>query len=163
MKVLSVVGPSKAGKTTLIEKIVPSLIEKGLRVLVIKHAISFEIDREGKDSYRLFRCGADVVLSSKEKLAFIARFPDELEKICSLFSRYYDIIITEGFNSACKDRIVVLNKLNEFERFKCGRILAIVTDYRIEGYRCFSWNDIDKVVDLILEWLEYKNQHKLKS
>ncbi|HIP66724.1 MAG TPA: molybdopterin-guanine dinucleotide biosynthesis protein B [Candidatus Nanopusillus sp.] len=154
MKVLSVVGPSKAGKTTLIEKIIPILIDKGLRVLVIKHAISFEIDREGKDSYRLFRCGADVVLSSKEKLAFIARFSDDLEKICNIFGKYYDIIITEGFNSACKDRIIVLNKLEEFERFKCGRILAIVTNYDIKGYRCFSWKDIDKLVKLILEWLK---------
>jgi len=153
MKVLSVVGSSKAGKTTLIEKIVPSLIENGLKVLVIKHAISFEIDKKGKDSYRLFRCGADVILSSKEKLAFIARFPDDLEEICNIFGKYYDIIITEGFNSACKDRIIVLNKLEEFERFKCGKILAIVTDHSIEGYRCFSWGNIDKLVKLILEWL----------
>ncbi len=152
MKVLSVVGSSNSGKTELITKVVPLLMKKGLKVLVVKHARFFEMDREGKDSWKIFRCGVDVVVSSKDKTAYISRIRDDLEIICDLFGRNYDLIITEGFNRACKDRIVLLKDPDELDRFKCGKILAIVSDFEIKGYRCFKRDDYDGIVRVILEW-----------
>ena len=52
---------SGTGKTTLIEKIVRNLKAQGFRVAVIKHdAHKFEIDKEGKDSWRFSKAGADL-------------------------------------------------------------------------------------------------------
>ena len=150
MKVLSVVGPSGSGKTTLIERIVPKLKERGLKVLVIKHALNFDVDREGKDSWRIFESGADVVVASPKELFYRARMDDDLDRICKIFD-FYDLIITEGFNRACKDRIVVLRKPEEIEMYKCGKILAVVCDSPIEGW--FGWNDLNDLVELILDWL----------
>ena len=64
---------SGTGKTTLIEKLVMTLKAQGCRIAVIKHdAHRFEIDREGKDSWRFTRAGADItLLSSPEKTAII--------------------------------------------------------------------------------------------
>ncbi len=151
MKVLSVVGYSKAGKTTLIERIVPILKNKGLKILVVKHALDFEMDREGKDSWRIFNAGADVAIASKDKLAFVSRIGDDLDEICSIFN-FYDLIITEGFNRACKDRIVVLRDPEEIENFRCGRILAVVCDESVEGFRTFGFDRIEDLAEVILEW-----------
>jgi len=155
MKVLSIVGHSKAGKTTLITRLIPILKDCGLKILVVKHALDFEIDREGKDSWRIFNAGVDVAIASKSKLAFISRMGDDLDRICSIFD-FYDLVITEGFNSACKDRIVVLKKPEEFERFKCGRILAVVCDEDIEGFRTFKSDQIEEIAELILDWFYEK-------
>ncbi len=151
MKVLSFVGPSGSGKTSLIERIVPTLTDRGLRILVVKHALSFEIDREGKDSWRIFNAGVDVAIASKDKLAFVSRLGDDLDRICSIFY-FYDLVITEGFNGACKDRIVVLRKPDEIERFKCGRVLAVVCDEDVEGFRTFRPDMIGEIAEFILNW-----------
>ena len=154
MKVLSIVGPSGAGKTTLIERIVPELKRRGLRVLVVKHAMKFEVDREGKDSWRLFESGADVIVVSPDELFYRARLSDDLERICEIFD-FYDLVITEGFNRACRDRVVVLKKPEDLERYSCGKVLAIVSEEPVEGYRWFGWEDIRSLVDLIIDWLRH--------
>ncbi len=58
VRVLSFVGRSGTGKTTLIERLIPLLASKGIRIATIKHYMrEFDIDREGKDSYRTRRRG----------------------------------------------------------------------------------------------------------
>mgnify|MGYP000193464349 CR=1 FL=1 len=68
--VYSVVGILEAAKLLFLEKLIPELKKRGLRVAVVKHdAHEFEIDREGKDSYRLTAAGADVtgLISAKRR------------------------------------------------------------------------------------------------
>jgi molybdopterin-guanine dinucleotide biosynthesis protein B len=71
--IVSIVGKSGSGKTTLIEKLVPELTRRGHRVATVKHDVhGFEVDREGKDSWRHKKAGAHtVVISSPEKAALI--------------------------------------------------------------------------------------------
>jgi len=151
-KILSFVGKSNSGKTTIIENVVPILKDQGLNVLVIKHAKRFEIDREGKDSYRIFRSGADVVITSKDKTAFISRFSDDLDFICEVFGRFYDLVITEGFSRACKDRVVVLNCPEELSNYNCGRIIAVVADFNVDGYISIRKNDYEGIAKVIIDW-----------
>ncbi|WP_461394974.1 molybdopterin-guanine dinucleotide biosynthesis protein B, partial [Deferrisoma sp.] len=70
---MSFVAKSGTGKTTLLEKVIGELTRRGYRVGTIKHdAHRFEIDHEGKDSWRLTRAGASpMVISSAEKLAMV--------------------------------------------------------------------------------------------
>ena len=71
--IISIVGKSDSGKTTLIEKLVPELTRRGYRVATVKHDVhGFEVDREGKDSWRHKQAGAHtVVISSPQKIALI--------------------------------------------------------------------------------------------
>ncbi|MDO9229223.1 MAG: molybdopterin-guanine dinucleotide biosynthesis protein B, partial [Syntrophales bacterium] len=73
VKAVSFVAKSGTGKTTLLEKVIARLKERGYRVGVIKHdAHRFDIDHPGKDSHRLTSAGVDtMLLSSPEKLALV--------------------------------------------------------------------------------------------
>ena len=151
--IISIVGDSKSGKTTIVTRLVHKLKSMGLKVAVVKHTHGFEIDKKGKDSWKIFQSGADVVLSSKNKLAFVKRQKDDFDEIYEQFLKDYDVVITEGFNDAGKDRIVVLNSQNSLNRYKKGKILAIVSDFSFDNYVCFKKNQLDELIDFILSYL----------
>ena len=72
---LSFVGRSNSGKTTLIERLIQELVLAGYRIATIKHAgHGFELDTEGKDSWRHKRAGAsNVIVLSKGSMAMFFR------------------------------------------------------------------------------------------
>lgn len=97
--VLAVCGWSGAGKTTLLESAIPQLVANGLRVAVVKHdAHGIQVDRPGKDSDRLFRAGASVVLRSPEES--FARLPasdgTSLERALRGLAATHDLVLVEG-------------------------------------------------------------------
>src|SRR5512135_3890340 len=134
--IVSIVGKSDAGKTTLIEKLIPELKRRGYRVATIKHdAHHFEIDHPGKDSYRHFHAGADwTLIGSPAKLAIIRRLERELtlDEIAATISDV-DVILTEGYKCEARLRIEVSRRANTTELI-CDRseLLALVADYPIE-------------------------------
>jgi molybdopterin-guanine dinucleotide biosynthesis adapter protein len=79
MKVIGFSGYSGSGKTTLVEKLIGLLVAAGQRVSVVKHAHhDFDIDHEGKDSYRHRQAGAfEVVVASNRRLAKIREYEVE--------------------------------------------------------------------------------------
>ena len=109
VKTVSFVAKSGTGKTTLLEKVIGCLKERGFKVGVIKHdAHRFEIDHPGKDSYRLAAAGADTMLiASPEKLALIKRH-QEAPPVEELLAGYFgdvDIVLTEGFKKSSLPKI----------------------------------------------------------
>ncbi|MHC4253533.1 MAG: molybdopterin-guanine dinucleotide biosynthesis protein B [Planctomycetota bacterium] len=97
LPVFGVCGWSGSGKTTLIEQLVPELAARGLRVAVVKHdAHGLDIDREGKDSDRLFRAGADVLMRGPGQMFFRGHDRSCLEAVCASLARSYDVILVEG-------------------------------------------------------------------
>lgn len=96
--VWSLVAQSNTGKTTYLEKLIPALGRLGLTVGVVKHdAHDFEIDYEGKDSWRLSRAGAEVTaVVSSTQAAFVERRPLSPEEAVGRV-RGVDLILTEGF------------------------------------------------------------------
>ena len=89
-RAVSFVAKSGTGKTTLLEKVIAELKDRGYRVGVIKHdAHRFDIDHPGKDSHRLTAAGADTMLiSSPEKLALIKQHA-EAPSIEELIATYF--------------------------------------------------------------------------
>ena len=99
--VLAIIGKKNCGKTTLIEKLIPELIDLGLRIGTIKHhhgAIS--MDQPGKDTWRHKQAGAHtVVLSSPTGLGVIRDTPGEIP-VSELVEHYFsdvDLVLTEGY------------------------------------------------------------------
>jgi molybdopterin-guanine dinucleotide biosynthesis protein MobB len=112
--ILSIVGKSDSGKTTLLEKIVRELTSRGFRIGTIKHdAHSFEIDHEGKDSWRHKKSGAVLtVISSPEKLALVADTDRDhsLAEIRDRFIRDVDLIVSEGYKREVHPKIEVFRR-----------------------------------------------------
>ena len=108
-KTVSFVAKSGTGKTTLLEKVIGCLKDKGFRVGVIKHdAHSFEIDHPGKDSHRLTAAGADtMVIASPEKLALIKKHREApaVEELLASYFDDVDIVLTEGFKKSSLPKI----------------------------------------------------------
>jgi len=156
--IVSIVGTSDSGKTTLIEKLVPELVRRGYRVATIKHDVhGFDVDREGKDSWRHKQAGAHtVVISSPQKLALI-RDVDHDAELGELRDRYIqdvDIILSEGFKRNSQPKIEVFRKEKRRELLctKEDNLLAIATNEPFHiGVPCFDLDDARGMVDLIEE------------
>ena len=106
MKVVGFAGYSGSGKTTLIERLIPALKLRGLRVSVVKHAHhSFDIDTPGKDTHRHREAGAfEVVVASNRRLALMREFEQEARlTVHQLIAELYegvDWVIVEGFKQS---------------------------------------------------------------
>lgn len=104
MKVIGIAGFSGSGKTTLIERLVPVLVQAGLRVSLIKHAHhEFDVDQPGKDSYRHRHAGcAEVLVSSGKRWALMHELrgaPEPtLEEQLKRFGPC-DLVIVEGYKN----------------------------------------------------------------
>jgi len=151
--VISIIGYSGTGKTTLIEKLLPVLKGRGLRVGVIKHdAHSFEIDREGKDSWRFTQAGADIVaVMSKEKSAVMVNRELDLEVLCAA-STGVDLILTEGYKAGDKPKIEVHRVATGKPMYeKPENLLAIVTDAELDtDTPCFSIDAVEEIAQFLL-------------
>src|SRR5512140_216629 len=106
MKVVGFAGFSGSGKTTLVERLIPVLKLRGLRVSVVKHAHhQFDIDHPGKDSWRHRQAGAfETVIASSRRLALIREFeqPAQLtahQVIAELYPGI-DWVLVEGFKDS---------------------------------------------------------------
>ena len=140
MKVIGFAGYSGSGKTTLVERLIPALKLMGLRVSVAKHAHhEFDIDREGKDTYRHRQAGAfEVIVASDRRLALMREFEQASRmNVHHLLAELYDgvdWVLVEGFKDS--------NLLKmEVWRAACGTparypdddfIVAIATDSPLE-------------------------------
>lgn len=100
--VLAVCGWSGSGKTTLLEGVIPILRERGLAVALVKHdSHKFVVDRPGKDSDRLFKAGADVLLGSPQELFSRTHAPRRrpLPVLLADLLLDHDLVLVEGHKS----------------------------------------------------------------
>jgi len=135
--ILGFAAHSGTGKTTLLTQLIPLLINAGLRVGLIKHSHhNFEIDKPGKDSYRLREAGASpVMLVSSHRRATITEFtkvtePRLFEQIKAMDTSNLDLILVEGFKAECFPKIELHRpSLNNKLFFPNDpNIIAIATD-----------------------------------
>ncbi|WP_447556190.1 molybdopterin-guanine dinucleotide biosynthesis protein B [Vreelandella sp. EE22] len=112
--VLGVAAWSSTGKTTLLTKLLPRLREAGLNVGVIKHAHhDFDIDKPGKDSYRLREAGAaPMLVASARRYALMQETPGreepDLDHLLSLMAQHApDLVIVEGFKDWPMPKLVL--------------------------------------------------------
>lgn len=104
MKVISFIGWSGSGKTSLMEYLIKELSNRGLKVIAVKHIHSpvFDVDKEGKDTWRLFNAGAEAVVgASSERLYIFSRTREiiDIDTLCNtmeILRGNIDFILIEG-------------------------------------------------------------------
>jgi len=156
--VVSIVSKKNSGKTTLLEKLLPELRRRGVRVGTIKHDThGFEIDHQGKDSWRHKRAGAQtVVISSPWKISLIKDVEEELsvDQIASQFFSDMDLVITEGYKQAKKPQIEVFRSTAHQEPLHAKddkkTLIAVMSDVPVDlGVPRFDINDIKSLADFL--------------
>jgi molybdopterin-guanine dinucleotide biosynthesis protein B len=155
--IVSFVGRSNSGKTTLIERVIPELVRAGYKVATVKHAgHGFDLDTEGKDSWRHKRAGASsVVVLSKGSMAMFADVSDEMnvEGVRDrVLDHTYDLIIAEGWKHEGYPKIVIVREqLGEIPVSTEG-LLAVVSDKPVDlDIPLFGLDDVVGVAALIMK------------
>jgi molybdopterin-guanine dinucleotide biosynthesis protein B len=154
--IISIVGRSNSGKTTLIEKLLTELKARGYRVATVKHTHSkMTISESDKDSARHLQAGAAAALvTAPGRLEMAKTFPQELtlEQVALIIGEDYDLILTEGFKEADAPKIEVHRKANAPPLTDIKKLFAIATDEPLDSkIRQFSLDDVKGIADLIEE------------
>ena len=167
--IISIVGKSDSGKTTLIEKLVPELTRKGYRVATVKHDVhGFEVDREGKDSWRHKQAGAHtVIISSPQKIALIRDVEKDstLDEIRRRWVQDVDLLLSEGYKKDVQPKIEVFRK-EKHKKLLCTKkdnLIAIVSDRKFNvGVPCFHLEDMKGLSNFIeKEFLKSKKEKEV--
>jgi molybdopterin-guanine dinucleotide biosynthesis protein B len=153
--IVSIIGKSKSGKTTLLEKLIAELKRRGYRVATIKHHAhpGFDIDKPGKDSWRHAQAGSDhVIVAAPDKLASYRLLERELtlDEIAADVQGV-DIILTEGYKRAGKPALEIVRAVNSTEILgDKTQLFALAADIPLDlGVPCFDLDDAAGMVDLI--------------
>ena len=136
--IIGIAAYSGSGKTTLLTRLIPLFSDVGIRIGVVKHTHHrFDIDRPGKDSYRLREAGADqILLGSRHRLALLMEQQQQRAEPClnqllgMLDQSRLDLILVEGFKHETFPKL-------ELNRHATGKplmfpddpsIIALITD-----------------------------------
>ena len=157
---------SGTGKTTLLSQLIPILRNRGIQVGVIKHAHhNFEMDREGKDSFRFRQAGAtEVMLASSRRWVLLHENseeadPDPGELLQRMNLDHLDLVLVEGFKHHMLPKI-------EIHRPSLGRdmmhpdlpgIIALASDKTPSDNLDIPWLDLnhpEKIAEFIIEWMK---------
>ncbi len=153
--VVCIVGRSKSGRTTLLEKLVREMKQRGYRVGTVKHHShpGFELDRPGKDTWRHAEAGSDhVVIAAPDKVASIRRVDREptLDEITATMTDV-DVVLTEGYLRSGRYKIEVVRAARATEPIcEPGELLALATDLPLDcGVPRFDLDDAAGLADLV--------------
>jgi molybdopterin-guanine dinucleotide biosynthesis adapter protein len=156
-----IAGWKNSGKTTLMVGLIENFAGRGLRVAAVKHAHhAFDIDHEGRDSFRYKAAGAGTVaVSSARRFAIMTELKGRPEPTLDELVRHIenvDIILLEGFKSGTHPKIEVRRREAASGPPLAPNdpaILAIAADFELEDATLpvFALDDIDSIAGFILE------------
>ncbi|WP_281516668.1 bifunctional molybdopterin-guanine dinucleotide biosynthesis adaptor protein MobB/molybdopterin molybdotransferase MoeA [Vibrio parahaemolyticus] len=171
--ILGFAAYSGTGKTTLLEALLPKLTEAGLRIGMLKHAHhNFDVDKPGKDSYRLRKAGASqMLIASRNRFALMTETPEAEAEFEYLLTRFdedkLDVVLVEG----CKN--IAFPKI-ELHREEVGKpwlyphdenIIAIASDTAEldSEHPQMNINDLDAIAQFVLQYVQDAKAPKSKE
>ena len=154
-KAVAFTGPSNSGKTTLIEKISKRLIST-YKIAIIKNDPSSkaEFDREGKDSYKFYQTGAEVVVTSPDRTTYFSHRQKSLDEIVNMVNDF-DYLLVEGLKYLPLPRIGIFR--GEIDESYFAYIKAVAIDNTIDKNKIpkeidiLDLNNVDEVISWILQ------------
>jgi molybdopterin-guanine dinucleotide biosynthesis protein MobB len=163
--VLGFAAFSGTGKTTLLEKLIPQLTGQGIRIGMVKHAHhEFDIDKSGKDSYRLRKAGAQQVLiaSSQRQALMTENVTPQEPRLDELLTRLdlgnIDLVLVEGFKHVPFPKIELHRKAlgKTLQYPEDPDIIAVASDHLDDcgGLPALDINDTAAIASFIVTWLD---------
>ena len=153
-------------KTTLLAQLIPILRDRGIQVGVIKHAHhNFEMDREGKDSFRFRQAGAtEVMLASSRRWVLLHENseeadPDPGELLQRMNLDHLDLVLVEGFKHHMLPKIEIHRPSlgRDMMHPDLPRIIALASDETPSDNLDIPWLDLnhpEKIAEFIIEWMK---------
>ena len=159
---------SGIGKTTLLTQLIPALIRKDLRISVVKHAHhEFDIDHEGKDSFKLRQAGAvQMMVASRQRWALMTELvrtphtenePNLAHLLAQMDNTLTDLVLAEGFKHEAIPKIEVHRAAfgSPLLASEDANIIAIATDTPLSiATPQIDLNDINSIAAFIHTWLK---------
>ncbi len=156
--IVSIVSKKNSGKTTLITKLIPELKRREYRVGTVKHDThGFDIDHEGKDTWRHKKSGAQtVVISSPWKISVIKDVDEEMQ-LLQIVQQYFtdmDIVLTEGYIRAAQPQVEVFRSAAHrkplYVKGEECPLIALMSDVPMDlGVARFDIDDVQSLADFI--------------
>jgi molybdopterin-guanine dinucleotide biosynthesis adapter protein len=152
--IVSIVGRSKSGKTTLIEKLIVELKSRGYHVATAKHTHrDMTLPESDKDSDRHLKAGSEAsLIVDPHGLMMIRPLQKELTltQISQIIGEEYDLILTEGYKQDDAPKIEVHRKDNAPPLTDVKKLFALVTDEPLDTrVRQFALDDVKPIADLL--------------
>jgi molybdopterin-guanine dinucleotide biosynthesis protein B len=159
MRIFGLAGWSGSGKTTLLVRLLPALIDRGIRVSTLKHAHhAFDVDQPGKDSWEHRQAGAvEVMVSSANRWALMHEHRGAAEATLEELVRHMspvDLIIVEGFKGHPHPKLEVHRAVLQ-KPLLCQNdpfIVAVASDARIASVPVpqLALDDVMAIADFIV-------------
>ena len=150
--IISIAGKQNAGKTTLIKDLIPKLKEHGYRVGTLKYNIrKFDIDHEGKDTYKYSSSGADsVAISTQSEFVVMKKTakPLTLQEIIEAHFSDVDVVLVEGYREDDYPRIRIIDPQDTNAVKTDSENELLLVNEKTEN-SCFSINGINRARDFI--------------
>jgi len=157
LPIVCIVGHSGAGKTGLIERLIGELRRRGRRVAVLKHTCeAFDMDREGKDTWRYARAGCEsVAIVGPHGSAVLKQAPRSatLDEALLVAGAGADVLLVEGLHDSPWPKIEVRRAGDDRgPRCRPEELLAVVSDEPLDvACRRFAPGETGPIADLIEE------------
>lgn len=156
--IVQIVGYKNSGKTHLVCRLIQSLVRLGYRVGTVKHdAHEFEIDQEGRDTWRHRAAGAEVVaITSPSQTAIVEQRPQTLSELVSRISGV-DILLVEGFKMEDYPKIVLLRQPEDYVLTnQVSRVAAMAVSFPWQQqealpFPVFDRDDTEGLLHIVLQ------------
>ena len=172
-QVVCLVGTSNSGKTTLLIQLISILKQRGFKVGTIKHHLHpFDIDHEGKDSWRHQQAGADAtVITAPSQTALIKKTDSQMatREIISHYLNDMDLVLIEGFKYSNLPKIEVHRQAQRSNLICRGKkpdsqLIAVASDRQWDiDVPVFPLEATEKLADFILTYFKITNSSNLPS
>lgn len=153
--IISFVGKSSSGKTTLLEKVITELKKRGHKVAIVKHSHhKDELDTAKKDTWRFTQAGSELsAINSLDHLAIYRRMDEFFDPrdLANYILWDFDILLTEGYKSSDYPKIEVHRAEQGAKLITDPKLLlAVVTDKPLDlKIPQYSHDDIKGIADII--------------
>jgi len=149
-------GPSNSGKTTLVEKIARILITNH-KVAIVKNdpKDKAKFDVEGKDSWKFFNTGAEVVVTSPTRTTYFSHRQKQIDEIIEMVDDF-DYLLVEGLKTLPLPRIAIFRNSIDESYFRCSEAIAVDDSIDLNEYNIPTEIDILDLnnTDQIIDWIK---------